>query len=79
MLETFLLRKNCVVAVRGPHDVLYQHFPPVGDIHQPVLDVRVPHDLKRHVALQRVRDEDCDGKHNLDTLGQPEGNTRPLR
>jgi predicted ATP-grasp superfamily ATP-dependent carboligase len=60
----------------GPHEVLHQQLLPAGGTYQPVLDVRGPHDVERHVALQRVRYEDGDRETYLDALRQPEISAR---
>jgi hypothetical protein len=63
---------TCPYDCAGSHDVLYQQLLPLRMIHHPVLDVRAPYNLQRHVTLQRVRDEDSHSEHDLDALGQSE-------
>ena len=63
---------TCPYDCAGSHDVFHQQLLSLRVIGHPVLDVRAPYNLQRHVTLQGVRDEDGDGEHDLDALGQSE-------
>jgi hypothetical protein len=63
---------TCPYDCAGSHDVLHQQLLSVRVIRHPVLDVRAPHNLQRHVTLKCVCDEYGDGEHDLDALGQSE-------
>jgi len=67
---------TCPYDCAGSHNVFHQQLLPRRVIRHPVFDVRAPYNLQRHVALQGVRDEDGDGEHNLDALGQSEESPR---
>ena len=63
---------TCPYDCAGSHDVFHQQLLSVRVIRHPVLDIRAPYNLQRHVTLQRVRDEDGHGEHDLDALSQSE-------